>query len=128
MMELRRSRRLRGLAPEESPLEQVCFLCQRDIDINSITRCQRTSCCGVFMDRPCHRQMVSVVPTCGNCRRSNEGFQREVVLNTDEEMESDDENPFEIGTVHSIGVGRVLRELITEMNLHTHTHYYGSVF
>ena len=80
MAEMRRSRRLRGLAPEESPLEQVC-ICQRGIDINSVTRCQCTLCCGVFMHKPCYRQMVATLPTCGHCRSENEGYQREVVLN-----------------------------------------------
>ena len=71
-MALRRSRRLQGLAPEQPRLEQVCFICQRELDIGSLTRCQRTSCCQVFMHRSCHRQMVTTLPTCGNCRRGKE--------------------------------------------------------
>ena len=86
VMALRRSRRLRSLAPEE--LEQVCFICQKGIDIGSLSRCQRTSCCRVFMHSVCHRQMVSRLPTCGNCRGRNDEFQREVVLETDEEVET----------------------------------------
>ena len=114
VMALRRSRRLRGLAPEESQLEQVCFICQRGIDIGSLSRCQRTSCCGVFMHSVCHRQMVSRLPTCGNCRGRNDEFQREVVLETDEEveeMESDDD-PFSMGEgMPSLSPTRVSREL-----------------
>ena len=79
-MALRRSRRLQGLAPEEPRLEQVCFICQRELDIGSLTGCQRTSCCSVFMHKSCHRQMVTTLPTCGNCRRENDVYQREVVL------------------------------------------------
>ena len=129
MAELRRSRRPRGLAPEESPLEQVCFICQRGIDINSVTRCQCTPCCGVFMHKPCYSQMVATLPTCGHCRSENEGYQREVVLETDEELESDDD-PFEIGTLHHNGVGGVLRELRQYRNEQrfARTHYYGSLF
>ena len=37
-----------------------------------------------------------VLSTCGNCGRENDEYQREIVLETDEEMESDEENPFEI--------------------------------
>ena len=130
MSELRRSRRLRSLAPEESPLEQVCFICQRGIDINSVTRCQCTPCCGVFMHKPCYRQMVTTLPTCGHCRSDNEGYQREVVLEMDEELETDDDNPFEKGTLHYDGMGRVLRELRRYRNEQrfTRTHYYGSLF
>ena len=129
MAELRRSRRLRGLAPEESPLEQVCFICQRGIDINTVSRCQCTPCCGVFMHKPCYRQMVQTVPTCGNCRHENEEYQREVILETDEELESDDD-PFEIGTLHHDVMGRVMRELRRYRNEQrfARTHYYGSVF
>ena len=131
-MALRRSRRLRGLAPEESQLEQVCFICQRGIDIGSLSRCQRTSCCGVFMHSVCHRQMVSRLPTCGNCRGRNDEFQREVVLETDEqveEMESDDD-PFSIEGMPSLSPTRVSREL-TEYRRdkrYLYTHYPGSLF
>ena len=86
VMALRPSRRLRGLAPGESRLEQVCFICQRGINIGSLSRFQRTSLCSVFMHRTCHRQMVTRLPTCGNCRGRNDEFQREVVLETDEEV------------------------------------------
>jgi len=85
------SRRLRGLVPEEPPLQQVCFICQRNIDIGSLTRCQRTACCRVWMHRTCHQQMVTRVRACGSCRRENAEFTG-VVLETDEEMEDDDED------------------------------------
>ena len=131
-MALRRSRRLQGLVPEESLLQQVCFICQREIDISSLTRCQRTSCCGVFIHRTCHRQMVSMLPTCGNCRRENDGYQREIVLETDEEMESEEENPFEIpiGTTPPLRNAQVLRELIEyrRERRYLNTHYRQSVF
>ena len=73
--------------------------------------------------------MVATLPTCGHCRCDNEGYQREVVLETDEELESDDD-PFEIGTLHHDGVGRVLRELRRYRNEQrfAHTHYYRSLF
>ena len=131
-MALRRSRRLRGLVPEESLLQQVCFICQREIDISSLTRCQRTSCCGVFMHKTCHRQMVTMLPTCGNCRRENDEYQREIVLETDEELESDEENPFEIpiGTTPPPRNTHVVRELIEyrRERRYLNTHYRRSVF
>ena len=129
VMALRRSRRLRGLAPEETELQQVCFICQRSIDINTLTRCQRTSCCGVFMHKSCHHQMVSRLPTCGNCRHENEAGQREIVLETDEEVESD-EDPFSMGegTIPtSTHVERELIEYRRDMR-YLNTHYPGSLF
>ena len=132
IMALRRSRRLQGLVPEESLLQQVCFICQREIDISSLTRCQRTSCCGVFMHKTCHRQMVTMLPTCGNCRRENDEYQREIVLETDEELESDEENPFEIpiGTTPPPRNTHVVRELIEyrRERRYLNTHYRQSVF
>ena len=118
--------------PEESLLEQVCFICQREIDIDSLTRCQGTSCCGVFMHKSCHRQMVTTLPTCGNCRHENAEYQREIVLETNEEMESDEENPFEI----TIGMALPARNTHVVMKLieyrrerrYIHTHYCWSVF
>ena len=129
-MALRRSRRLQGLAPEEPRLEQVCFICQRELDIGSLARCQRTSCCQVFMHKSCHRQMVTTLPTCGNCRRANDAYQREVVLETDEEMESDEENPFEIGTIPPLRNGPVVAELVQYRRdrRYLHTHYFHSTF
>ena len=128
-MALRRSRRLRGLTPEETELQQVCFICQRSIDINTLTRCQRTSCCGVFMHKSCHHQMVSRLPTCGNCRHENEGGPREIVLETDEEVESD-EDPFSMGEGTIPTSTRVVRELIEYRRdrRYLSTHYPGSMF
>ena len=91
-VEPRRSRRLRGLAPEEAPIQQVCFICQRDIDIGSLTICQRTPCCGVFMHRRCYQEMERQVRTCGNCRRVINEEQPEIVLETDEELGDDDDD------------------------------------
>ena len=123
IMALRRSRRLRGLAPEESRLEQVCFICQRELDIGSLTRCQRTSCGGVFMHRSCHHQMVTTLPTCCNCQRENDEYQREIVLETDEEMESDEENP-------QARNSQVVRDLIEyrRVRRYLNTHSRRSVF
>ena len=131
---MRRSRRLADLAPEEPLLQQVCFICQRELDIGSLTRCQRTSCCHVFMHKPCHRQMVTTLPKCGNCRHENADYQREIVLETDEELESEgEENPFEISV--SAGTrpatnGQVVAELgaYRMERRYLHTHYRHSTF
>jgi len=88
----RRSRRLRGQIPEETLLQQVCFICQRDIHIDSLAMCQRTPCCGVFTHRRCYQEMERRVLTCGNCRRVIDDIQPEVVLETDEEMGEDDDD------------------------------------
>ena len=58
--------------------------------------------------------MVTMLPTCGNCRRENDEYQREIVLETDEEVESDGKNPFEmpIGTAPPLRNAQVVRELI----------------
>ena len=118
----RRSRRLRGLAPEESRLQQVCFICQRNLDIGSLSRCCRTSCCRVLMHRTCHREMVTRVRNCGNCRRENAEF-TEVVLETDEEMEGEDEdNPFEIQGTNALERMRNELRLYRDQNRHFHTH------
>ena len=127
--EPRRNRRLRGLEPEERGLQ--CFIFQMDIEIDTLPRCQRTSCCGAFMHKLCHREMVTRVRTCGNCRRKNAEFQgEEVLLETDEEMEEEgEENPFDIGTI-PISNARVVQELEEYRNdaRHLFTHYEGSVY
>ena len=113
-------------------LEQVCFICQREIDINSLTRCRRTSCCGMFMHKSCHHQMVTMLPTCGICRRENDEYQREIVLETDKEMDSDEENPFEmpIGTAPPVRNTHVVMELIEYRHerRYLNTHYRSSLF
>ena len=124
--ELRRSRRVSGLEHEERGLQ--CFICQMDIEIDTLPRCQRTSCCGAFMHKLCHREMVTRVRTCGNCCCENAEFKGEVVLETDEEMEEED-NPFDTGTIPVLNV-RVVRELTEYRNdesRYLYTHYEGSV-
>ena len=59
--------------------------------------------------------MVSRLPTCGNCRGRNDEFQREVVLETDEEIEVEeiesDDDPFSMGEgMPSLSPTRVSRE------------------
>ena len=76
--------------------------------------------------------MVTTLPTCGNCRRNNAEYQRETVLETDEEMEPDEENPFEI----TIGMAPPARNTLVVMKLieyrlkrrYIHTHYRRSHF
>ena len=124
--EPRRSRRLRGLEPEEQGLQ--CFICQRDIEIDTLPRCQPTSCCGAFLHKWCHREMVTWALTCGNCRRENVGFEQKVVLETDEEMD-DEDNPSDIGTI-PVSNEHVVRELAEYRNdaRHLSTHYEESAY
>lgn len=75
------------------------------------------------MHRRCHREMVTRVRRCGNCRYDNPEHAREIVLETDEEMSdgelSDGEvsdNPFELPTGTPPGFHQLtLRE---ELNKH----------
>ena len=130
-MEPRRSRRLRGLLPEEQIVDQVCFICQLGIDINSLTRCKPTPCCGVLLHRQCQQEMVTRVQTCGNCRHVHATGEEEIILETDEELEDD---PFEMpeGTIltNRINVANVARELNDYRNdtRYLYTHFNGSVF
>ena len=91
---MRRSRRLRGLAPEEQAIEQVCFICQLRIHVNHLGRCVSTPCCHVFMHRSCYNNMVERLPTCGNCRNPNVDHVPEgddtVILEADEEVDVDE--------------------------------------
>ena len=76
--------------------------------------------------------MVSMLPTCGNCRRENAEYQREIVLETDEELESDEENPFDIpiGTAPPLRNAQVVGELVEyrRERRYLNTHYRRSVF
>ena len=63
---LRRSRRLRGQAPEEDKLG-VCFICQDEFNMEQLSRLQQTACCGVLMHCRCHEEMVARTSICGNC-------------------------------------------------------------
>ena len=89
-MALRRSRRLRGLAPEEQAIDQVYFICQLRIHVNHLSRCVSTPCCSVFMHRSCFDSMLERLPTCGNCCRPNvDHVPCGVTLETDEELDVD---------------------------------------
>ena len=111
-MELRRSRRLRGLLPEVQNVDQVCFICKLGIDINSLTRCKSTPCCGAFLHRRCYQEMLTRAQACRNCRHVHATEEDEIVLETDEELEYD---PFEMpqGTnfANRINADIVAREL-----------------
>ena len=130
-MELRRSRRLRGLLPEVQNVDQVCFICKLGIDINSLTRCKSTPCCGAFLHRHCYQEMLTRARVCGNCRHVHTTEEEEIVLETDAELEDD---PFEMpqGTnfANRINADIVARELNEYRNdtRYLYTHFNGSVF
>ena len=126
---MRRSRRLRGLAPEEQAIEQVCFICQLRIHVNHLGRCVSTPCCHVFMHRSCYNNMVERLPTCGNCREPNVDHVPDetdtIILETDEEL--DVENHDEEGIDARVArLHRQLNEYRWEYR-HLHTHYEGSL-
>ena len=72
------------------------------------------------MHRICHREMVTRVRNCGNCRRENAEFTG-IVLQTDEEEEEED-NPFEFTGSDSLERMRNELSLYREQNRHFHTH------
>ena len=74
--------------------------------------------------------MVSMLPTCGSCRRRNDDFQRKIALETDEEMVSGKEHPFAMseGTIPTTThVGRELTEYRRDRR-YLNTHYQGPLF
>lgn len=76
--------------------------------------------------------MVSMLPTCANCRpRKNDEFQRQIVLESNEQMDSDEEeDPFSMGEGTIPTTTHVVREL-TEYRRgrsHLNTHYQGFLF
>jgi len=125
---LRRSRRLQGHIPEETPIQQVCFICQRDIHVDSLASCQRTPCCGVWMHRHCYQDMERWVLNCGNCRRVIGDNQPEVVLETDEELEEDDNDEAPLPSGADDGLVRLDRELerYRSEDRPNHCHHEGS--
>ena len=48
-------------------MDQVCFICQLEIDINSLKRCKPMSCCEAILHRHCHHEMLTRVLACRNC-------------------------------------------------------------
>ena len=125
MSAMRRSRRLRGLAPEEQAIDQVCFICQLRIHVNHLSRCLSTPCCSVFMHRSCYDNMVERLPTCGNCRSPNVGHVPggDVILETDEELDVDGDDREENEGI--AGLRNRINEYRRESR-HLDTHYEGS--
>lgn len=123
-MSLRRSRRLRGLAPGESEINQCCFLRQGFIDVGISSRCVSTPCCSVLMHRYCYNNMVERLPTCGNCRRPNVGHVSVVPDSEDE----DDEFTMVTGTnvLRTDALNDQLNEYRNALR-HLNTHYEGSL-
>jgi len=123
MSAMRRSRRLRGLDPEEQAIHQVCFICQLRIHVNHLSRCVSTPCCSVFMHRSCYDSMVERIPTCGNSRSPNVGHVPSgVILETGEELDVDGDEEESEGIA---GLRNRINEYRRESR-HLDTHYEGS--
>ena len=112
-------------------MDQVCIICQLGIDINSLTRCKPTPCCGAFIHHRCYQEMLTRTQACGNFGHVHATDEDKIVLETDEEMEGD---PFEMpeGTnfTNHINANIVARELNEYRNdtRYLQTHFNGSVF
>ena len=67
-MATRQSLRLLGMGPELQPFHDKCFICQLDLDIQSIKRCHVMPCCGKFLHKRCHKKARETSFQCGHCR------------------------------------------------------------
>ena len=84
---LRRSRRLRGQAPEQDKLG-VCFISQDEFNVEQLSRLQQTPCCGVLMHHRRHEVMVAQTSICGNCRHDRSpGNTRALALDPENGLE-----------------------------------------
>ena len=102
-MATRQSLPLLGMGPELQPFHDKCFICQSDIDIQSIKRCHVMPCCGKFLHKRCFRKARETSFQCGHCRVEGEGetsnstdsIENELrdVLRANETLEDSDENP-----------------------------------
>ena len=98
-MATRQSLRLLGMGPELQTFHDKCFICQLDIDIQSIMRCHVMPCCGKFLHKRCHKKARETSFQCGHCRvvgddeTSDNTESVEEELRTNETLDDSDENP-----------------------------------
>ena len=66
----RRSRRLAGYTPQHEAFDDKCFVCYRDLTIDSITNpsVKEMGCCGKYVHGNCYEQLRVRGQKCGNCR------------------------------------------------------------
>ena len=95
----RQSLRLLGMGPELQPFHDKCFICQADLDIQSIQRCRVMPCCGKFLHKRCYKKARETSFQCGHCRvvaadeSSNSTDTVEEELRTNETLDDSDDNP-----------------------------------
>ena len=67
-MASKHSRRLQGLGPEHQAFQDRRFICQLDLEVHSLNRCQATPCCGKFVHKRCFVKARENSIQCGHCR------------------------------------------------------------
>ena len=88
-----------GMGPELQPFQDKCFICQLDLDIQSIKRCHVMPCCGKFLHKRCFKKARETSFQCGHCRvigeneNSNSTDSMDEELRTNETLDESDENP-----------------------------------
>ena len=103
-MATRQSLRLLGMGPELQPFHDKCFICQLDLDIQSIKRCHVMPCCGKFLHKRCFQKARETSFQCGHCHvvgeedetsNSTDSIENELrdVLRANETLDDSDENP-----------------------------------
>ena len=97
-MATRQSLRLLGMGPELQLFQDKCFICQLDLDIQSVKRCHVMPCCRKFLQKRCFGKARETSFQCGHCRvvgedrdsNSTESVENE--LRTDETLDDLDDN------------------------------------
>jgi len=83
MASLRRSRRLKNLAPEEDSLG-ACFICQDEFGIDQLPCLRRTDCCRVLIRSCCLEEIMNRTSICGNWRSDRTPQERTLPLDEEE--------------------------------------------
>ena len=67
-MASRHIRRLRGMKPEHQAFGGPCFICQLDLEVQSLKRCRPMPCCSKFVHKHCFTKARENSDQCGHCR------------------------------------------------------------
>ena len=98
-MASRQSLRLLGMGLELQPFQGKCFICQMDLDFQSIIGCQVMSCCGKVLHNRCFRKACETSFQCGHCRIVGEDQDSNITesvgneLRANKTLDDSNENP-----------------------------------
>ena len=81
------------MTPEHQAFQDQCFICQLDLEVQSLKRCRPMPCCGKFVHKRCFTKARKNSHQCGHCRIETPDSDDTLSIDSTEALRADESLP-----------------------------------